>query len=141
MTRRKTADLQVGEVVRYPYLWRREGQRGETEGRKARPVCVAMHFPWQGRSLVIFLPITSTEPFADQGAIEIPATELRRVGLDSARRGWIILSEGNIDDLDRSFHYDRSQPTLGRFGKSYMVEVLKRLQPYLKERKMMTDRR
>ena len=141
MTRRTKDDLQVGEVFRYPYLWRREGTRGETGGRKVRPVCLAMRLSWRGRPIVIFLPITGTEPTADQGAIEVPATELRRIGLDVAKRGWIILSEGNIDDLDRSFHFDPGQPPLGRFGKSFMVAVLKRLHPYLKDRRMMTDRR
>ncbi len=31
-------DIQTASVIRYPYLWVREAGRGETEGRKYRPV-------------------------------------------------------------------------------------------------------
>mgnify|MGYP003644146437 CR=1 FL=1 len=32
----------AGEVFRYPFLWKREQMAGETEGRKTRPVCIAV---------------------------------------------------------------------------------------------------
>jgi hypothetical protein len=32
----------AGEVFRYPFLWKREQLAGETEGRKKRPVCIAV---------------------------------------------------------------------------------------------------
>jgi hypothetical protein len=31
-------ELRTGCVIRFPYLWVREAERGETEGRKPRPV-------------------------------------------------------------------------------------------------------
>jgi hypothetical protein len=35
-------ELRTGCVIRFPYLWVREAERGETEGRKARPVAVGV---------------------------------------------------------------------------------------------------
>ena len=40
-------ELQSGVVLHYPYLWGREADRGETEGRKQRPTVgrrVALHY-------------------------------------------------------------------------------------------------
>lgn len=31
-----------GQVISYPYLWARQHERGETEGRKSRPTCVVI---------------------------------------------------------------------------------------------------
>jgi hypothetical protein len=141
MKTRKPTDLKVGDVVRYPYLWRREGQRGETEGRKDRPACVIMRWQVEGDELLIFLPITGTRPKTDQSAIEIPAMELQRAGLDAARPGWIMLSEGNLDRLSGSFYFDRTLAPLGQFSRAFMVTVLKAVYPFLKNRKAYMDRR
>lgn len=35
-------EFRLGEVISYPYLWAWQQQRGETEGRKRRPVCVVV---------------------------------------------------------------------------------------------------
>jgi hypothetical protein len=35
-------ELRTGCVIRFPYLWVREAERGETEGRKPRPVAVGV---------------------------------------------------------------------------------------------------
>jgi hypothetical protein len=32
----------AGSVLDYPYLWRRESDAGETEGRKVRPTCLVV---------------------------------------------------------------------------------------------------
>ena len=141
MTRNTRDRIRPGEVFLYPYLWRREGDRGETEGRKERPVCLAIRWNLGERRLMIFLPITGSVPSADQTAIEIPLTELKRIGLDLSRRGWIIVSEGNLDDIDRSFYFDGSEKPLGRFGKKFMISVIRALHPFLKERLRFVDRR
>ena len=62
-----TVSLKAGDVISYPYLWRREADNGETEGRKTRPA-------------VVVVPL-----------------ELRRVGLTAEKRGWVIVSEHNRD--------------------------------------------
>ena len=54
-----TVSLKAGDVISYPYLWRREADNGETEGRKTRPA-------------VVVVPL-----------------ELRRVGLTAEKRGWV----------------------------------------------------
>lgn len=35
-------EIETAVVIRYPYLWSREASRGETEGRKGRPVVVGV---------------------------------------------------------------------------------------------------
>lgn len=34
--------LRTGCVIRFPFLWEREAERGETEARKLRPVAVGV---------------------------------------------------------------------------------------------------
>ena len=49
----------AGEVFRYPFLWKREELSGETEGRKKRPVCIAVTVAKQdGETVVFILPIS-----------------------------------------------------------------------------------
>jgi len=31
-----------GAVIPYPYLWAREFEKGEAQGRKSRPVCLVL---------------------------------------------------------------------------------------------------
>ena len=51
--------LRTGVVIRYPYLWARQAQAGETEGRKDRPVAVGVRLPRANGDLVLFFPVTS----------------------------------------------------------------------------------
>ncbi len=65
--------LRTGCVIRYPYLWVREAERGETEGRKPRPVAVGVRIARRGGDDVLVLfPITSRQPARDRFAAEIP---------------------------------------------------------------------
>jgi hypothetical protein len=81
----------------------REAERGETEGRKPRPVAVGVRITrTNGEDLLLLFPITSQPPFSDRFAVEIPEMEKRRAGLDVALRLWIILDEYNRDVIDRS---------------------------------------
>jgi hypothetical protein len=136
----KIHDLIAGKVFHYPYLWRREGQQGETEGRKDRPVCLALAFKASDGIHLAFLPITGTAPTGDQKAIEIPATELKRAGLDHNKRGWVIVSEFNHDILDRSFYFELSQQPLGHLGELFMTKVLKAFWPFLRSIEARVDR-
>lgn len=53
----------VGEVFRYPFLWKREELSGETEGRKKRPACIAVTIAkHDGEPVVFILPITTQPP-------------------------------------------------------------------------------
>jgi hypothetical protein len=52
-------------VIRFPYLWAREAQRGETEGRKVRPVAVAVRISRpKGEEVLVLFPITSQPRFS-----------------------------------------------------------------------------
>lgn len=84
-------ELRTGCVNHFPYLWLREAERGETEGRKALPVAVAVRIARpKGEDLLVLFPITNRPPFSDRFAVEIPEMEKRRAGLDASLRLWII---------------------------------------------------
>jgi hypothetical protein len=121
------AAIRTGSVLDYPYLWAREHENSETEGRKPRPVAVGVRIPakeerWNDS--VILFPITSKEPSVEELAIEIPETEKRRVGLDYDVRLWIMLDEYNRDIIGASYYLDPNGP-VGIFGKAFFSEVLK----------------
>lgn len=68
-------------VSAYPYLWLWQRARGESEGRKERPVCVAVATRGaDGLTHLALLAITGTPPRVDQRAVEIPPLEIRRLG-------------------------------------------------------------
>jgi hypothetical protein len=118
-------DLRTGCVIRFPYLWVREAERGETEGRKHRPVAVGVRISKpKGEDLLVLFPITSQSPTAGRFAVEIPEMEKRRAGLDAALRLWIIFDEYNSDIIGRSFYLE-PEPPLGRFSKAFFLPLMK----------------
>jgi hypothetical protein len=116
--------IKTAAVIRYPYLWSREAEKGETEGRKKRPVAVGVRIPRADGDMVVFFPITTKQPLADQFAREIPGVEKRRAGLDPDLRLWIILDEYNSDLIGRSF-YIEPEPPLGYFSKAFFLPILR----------------
>lgn len=116
--------LRTGAVIRFPYLWSREAERGETEGRKFRPVAVGVRIPKpKGEDVVVLFPITSQEPPKSRFAAEIPDMEKHRAGLDKTIRLWIILDEYNQDVISRSFYLE-PEPPLGHFCKAFFLPLL-----------------
>ena len=112
-------------VIRFPYLWANEAQRGETEGRKSRPVAVGVRMAKpEGDDVLLLFPITSKAPERGRFAVEIPETEKRRAGLDGDMRLWIILDEYNLDIVGRSFYLE-PEPPLGRFSKAFFLPVMR----------------
>jgi hypothetical protein len=85
-----------GLVISYAYLWHREYQAGQQEGRKDRPsvIVLAVERERNGAIIVTVLPITHTPPCDAASAIEIPSPIKRHLGLD-LDRSWIVVSEGN----------------------------------------------
>jgi hypothetical protein len=119
------AELRTGCVIRFPYLWVREAERGETEGRKPRPVVVGVRIARpNGEDVLVLFPITSQPPFPGRFAAEIPEMEKRRAGLDAALRLWIILDEYNQDVVGQSFYLE-SEPPLGRFSRAFFLPLMK----------------
>ena len=128
-------DIQTAAVVRYPYLWSREAEKGETEGRKERPVTVGVRIARPDGDLVLVFPITTKQPGAGRFAIEIPAIEKRRAGLDVDLRLWIILEEFNSDVIGRSFYLE-PEPPIGRFSKAFFLPILRE---FIARRKTLTE--
>jgi hypothetical protein len=116
--------IQTACVIRYPYLWAREAIRGETEGRKRRPVTVGVRLPRIDGDLLVLFPITSKEPDAGRFAVEIPETEKRRAGLQADLRLWIIFDEYNTDIVGESFYLEPEAP-IGRFSKAFFLPLMR----------------
>ena len=117
--------LRTGCVILFPYLWVREAERGETEGRKPRPVAVGVRIAWpKGGDVLVLFPITSQPPSPDRFAAEIPEMEKRRAGLDATLRLWIILNEYNQDTIGQSFYLE-PEPPLGRVSKAFFLPLMK----------------
>lgn len=112
--------IQTASVIRYPYLWAREARKGETEGRKDRPVAVGVRLKRAGGDALLLFPITSQEPAAGRIAVEIPEIEKRRAGLDAGIRVWILFDEYNTDLVGHSFYLE-PEPPVGRFSKAFFL--------------------
>lgn len=97
-------DLTSGSVILYPYLWKWQADRGETEGRKDRETVIATRFDYQGEEMLALLPVTSKPPEGDVKAYELPALEVQRLQRGAPARLWIILDETNIDRAAGSYY-------------------------------------
>ena len=117
-------DIQTASVIRYPYLWARQAETGETEGRKHRPTAVGVRIARADGDLVLLFPITSKQPEANRFAAEVPAMEKRRAGLDADMRLWIILDEYNTDRIGHSFYIEPELP-IGRFSKAFFLPLVR----------------
>lgn len=98
------ADIPVsGSILRYPYLWAWQRDKGEPEGRKSRPVCLVLALPKGKQTHLIILAISGTPPRPDQSTPEIPQLECRRAGVRDWKEAWITVSEFNHDIAEASF--------------------------------------
>jgi hypothetical protein len=95
----KSRPPQTGDLVVYPYLWADQHERGETEGRKSRPVCLALRLrdPKKDIHHLMLVAISSREPAKSRTAIEVPDTERQRAKLVRYPRPWVIVDEYNYD--------------------------------------------
>ena len=120
-----------GSVLRYPYLWTWQRDKGETEGRKSRPVCMVLAIPKGPQTHLVILAISGTPPRADQTALEIPQLECRRAGIRDWKEAWITVSEFNHDIAETSFYYDSNTETLGSFSRGFLAKVAAAFKPFL----------
>lgn len=88
-----------GLVIAYAYLWRREHERGEESGRKARPslIVVASLIAATGRLRVVACPITTQRPDPSRAFVEVPPRVRAHLGLE-ASQSWVICDEYNEFD-------------------------------------------
>src|SRR5271154_6063495 len=84
-----------GLVIRYAYLWRREGDLGRDEGAKDRPCAIVLAAPAAGGGTQVYvLPITHSPPEDPTLAILLPPRVKRHLKLDN-EPSWIVLDEIN----------------------------------------------
>jgi hypothetical protein len=118
-----TIKPEIGAIWRYPYLWKWQSDRGETEGRKPRPTALVAVVPVSERSTHLYLlPITGTEPSSDRDAEEIPTIEIRRANLTEYKRLWIIFDEHNRDVLEASFYFE-PHARIGGFSRAFIKKM------------------
>ena len=120
-----------GSVIRFPYLWAWQRDRGETEGRKSRPVCMVLAIPKGNQTNLILLAISGSPPRSDQSALEIPQLECRRAGIRDWKDAWITVSEFNHDIAEQSFYYDPNAEVLGSFSKGFLARIATAFKPFL----------
>ncbi|MBP2449685.1 hypothetical protein [Rhizobium leguminosarum] len=120
-----------GSVLRYPYLWAWQRDKGETEGRKTRPVCMVLAIHRGAQTHLVILAISGTPPRSDQTALEIPQLECRRAGIREWKEAWITVSEFNYDIAEASFYYDPNVEVIGSFSKGFLAKVAAALKPFL----------
>jgi hypothetical protein len=133
----------TGDIVSaYPYLWRREKDRGEDAGRKGRPVCVAIAMKDRASlTHLALLAITGSEPTGDQKAVELPALEIRRIGLQQHKRAWVIVSEYNYDILERSYALEPPREAPRKLSPGFLKIVLAAFRPIVAASAARIDRR
>jgi hypothetical protein len=85
-----------GLTVSYAYVWDREAQWGQEEGRKDRPCVMALAVERQadGEMLLMVLPMFHRPAADPAAAAEIPTAVKKHLGLDG-ERSWVIVSEGD----------------------------------------------
>ena len=90
------AEVKVGYIFRYSYLWHRQHIEGREDGDKDRPclVLALVTLEEDGSPVVRVLPITHTPPANAADALEIPLPVKKRLKLDG-ERSWIVLTESN----------------------------------------------
>lgn len=120
-----------GSIIRYPYLWTWQRDKGETEGRKTRPVCMVLAIPKGNQTNLILLAISGTPPRSDQTALEIPQLECRRAGIHEWKDAWITVSEFNHYIAEQSFYYDPNAEILGSFSKGFLAKIAAAFKPFL----------
>jgi hypothetical protein len=135
-----TDNFKSGDVITYPYLWRREAIKGETEGRKNRPVVVVLRLPMKDKIYLYLLPITSKHPLTEQEAVEIPALELKRIGLSTIDRSWVILNEFNRDIIGDSYYLEPHKKPLGRFSSKFEAVIIKAVANHLRQSRSLVVR-
>ena len=87
---------EVGLVIHFNYLWKREHDLARDNARYARPcaIIVAQRRQADGTVMVLVAPITDAAPRVNTAAVEIPSAVKRHLRLDDAR-SWVVTDEVN----------------------------------------------
>lgn len=132
---------EIGQVFDYHYLWKWQAIRGETEGRKKRPSCVSvMSTTAAGQRVIFIAPITSKSPEQSRVALEVPAIEARRAGLETTLPLWIIVDELNADFPEMSYVIEDRTPR-GSFSPAFMRKVVHTIHQIREQGKLAVSNR
>jgi mRNA-degrading endonuclease toxin of MazEF toxin-antitoxin module len=84
-----------GLVISYAYVWRKEHEAGQEEGRKNRPCVIVLSAEKQDKGTqVTVAPITHSLPNPESSCMEIPLRVKQHQGLDD-ERSWVSFDEVN----------------------------------------------
>jgi hypothetical protein len=117
--------ISAGDVYDYPYLWKRQQLNHETEGRKPRPCAFIAAIADPAGNMNLFILAITGSSGGNGKAVEIPALEKRRAGLDGHKQLWIIIDEYNHDIEGKSFYFEASQKR-GQFSAPFTKHVLEK---------------
>ena len=129
-----------GSVLYSPYLWRWQHEKGETEGRKDRPVCLLLAIPGARRAHILLFAISGTPPAAEQVALVVPPLERRRAGLLEWKEAWITVSEFNFDVGEGSWYFDPKTEISGKFSSAFIAKVALAARPFIAKSISRVDR-
>jgi len=133
--------IDEGDIWDYPYLWRWQDGRGETEGRKNRPCVLAVKVAVTPKlTRLYFLAITSKRPNEQTAALPIPDTERHRARLSTNMDLWVILEECNIDILEESFYFEASGK-IGQFSPAFLKTIKSGLRDIIQKKRFLTIKR
>ncbi len=128
----------AGTVPRYRYLWHREAEDGDRSGHKDRPAAIVLSRAASGETIVV--PITHSEPRDPATAVEIPADERRRIGLDG-ERSWVILTKFNAfvwpgSHLGSIPQREPETFVYGQLSKTFFTRVLFQVQTLIRAKRV-----
>ena len=126
---------QLGDVWSFPFLWRRQERRGETEGRKYRPCAIVLLTRTErGQQEVLLVPITSQPSENNPLAVEVPEIEKKRAGLIMLSSLWVIVQEYNTDYPHISYYFEPSG-RIGSFSSQFTKVIQRKLISAIQTRK------
>ncbi len=134
-------EIRLGDVWRFPYLWKREERAGDTEGRKDRPVVLVLLIEnSKGQQEAMLVPVTSQPQTGNPFAVEVPDIEKKRAGLDLRMDLWVVTDEHNIDTPRQSYYFEPSG-RMGAFSPAFTKKLQASKIAAIKARKSASVRR
>ncbi len=94
-----------------------------------------------GLTHMALLAITGSEPMTGQSAVEMTALEIRRIGLRSHKRAWVIVSEYHDDILEPSYALELPRTATRKLSPGFLKSFLAAFRPVLAAAEARVDRR
>ena len=121
--------IQSGSLINYHFLWYRESQRGESEGRKSRPCAVVLRL----ENSFVIMPVTTKQPDSKNIAIKFPEIEAERLKLERGIERWVIVDEINTDEIPS--YVMEPDALIGQLSKSFARQLIEALRKNIRSAK------